>query len=186
MPMKEILKETRERMDKAVEHLRHELASIRTGKATTALLDGIRVEYYGNPTPLNQLATVSVLDAHTLSIQPWDRSSLEAIEKAILASELGLNPSNDGNLIRIPIPPLNEERRRELVKLTRRYGEDARIALRNIRRDAIEHLKKAEKEEHVSEDERKRAENQVQEIIEEHTKHIEELLSLKEKEIMEV
>lgn len=184
--MKDILRDASERMDKSVENLRQELSKIRTGKATTALLDGVRVEYYGTMTPLTQMANVSVLDPHTLSIQPWDKSSLNSVEKAIMAADLGLNPANDGNIIRVPIPALNEERRKELAKLIKRFGEEAKIALRNIRRDANDHLKKAEKEDHVSEDDRIKAENDVQELTDKHVERIDEMIDHKESEIMEV
>jgi len=184
--MKEILKDASNRMDKSVENLRQELSKIRTGKAATALLDGIRVDYYGTPTPLNQMSNVTIIDARTLGVQPWDKSSINAIEKAILTADLGLNPANDGSLIRIPIPPLNEERRRDIVKLVKRFGEEAKIALRNIRRDANESLKKAEKDFHASEDERIRCEKEVQEMTDKHVEHIEELLRSKETEVMEV
>ncbi|MBN1448469.1 MAG: ribosome recycling factor [Bacteroidetes bacterium] len=184
--MKDILNDASERMDKTLENLRQELSKIRTGKATTALLDSVKVEYYGTMTPLTQMANVSVLDPHTLSIQPWDKSSLNSIEKAIMSADLGLNPSNDGNIIRVPIPPLNEERRREMVKLVKRFAEDARIALRNIRRDANDHLKKAEKEDHASEDARIKAEKDVQEMTDMHVERIDEMIKHKEAEIMEV
>jgi len=181
-----ILKETEEKMKKSVEVVRQEFAKIRTGKATTTLLDGIKAEYYGSLLPLNQIANISVADVHTLVVQPWDKSALQSIEKAIQASELGLNPINDGNVLRIPIPPLTEERRKDLVKLCKKFAEDGRIAVRNVRRDAIEHLRKMEKEEHFSEDERKRAENEVQKLTDKYVKLIDELLEHKEKEIMEV
>ncbi len=181
-----ILKDASDRMDKTVEAFRHELVKIRTGKATTALLDAIKVDYYGSMTPLQALGNVSVLDAHTLSIQPYDRSATQAIEKAILTADLGLNPANDGQVIRVPIPPLNEERRREYVKLIKKFGEEAKIALRNIRRDANEHLHKAEKEDHISQDDVKRSEKQVQELTDKHIASIDQLLKVKEAEIMEV
>lgn len=184
--MHPILVDTRSRMDKSIEAFRHEIAKIRTGKATTALLDGIKVEYYGNPTPLNQTANVSVLDSHTLSITPWDKSVVNDIERAILKADLGLNPANDGTNIKIPIPPLNEERRKELVKLVKKFGEDAKIAIRNIRRDANEHLKKAEKAKELSEDLRYDAEDEVQKLTDKHIKTIDELIKEKEKEILEV
>lgn len=181
-----VLKESEEKMKKSVEFVRQEFAKIRTGKATTALLDGIKAEYYGSVLPLNQLANISVADVHTLVVQPWDKSALQSIEKAILTSELGLNPLNDGNVLRIPIPPLTEERRKDLVKLCKKFAEDGRIAVRNVRREALEHLKKMEKEEHFSEDDRKRAENEVQKLTDKYIKLIDELLEHKEKEIMEV
>ena len=182
----QIRKESEERMQKALEVLRHELATIRTGKATTALLDGVKVDYYGKLSPLSQIANVSVLDVHTLAIQPWDKSMVEPIQKAIQMTNLGLNPIKDGERIRVPIPALNEERRRELVKLTKKFGEDSKVAIRNIRRDSIEHLKKAEKAEHLSEDERKRGEGEIQKMTDKYTKDIDGLLGVKEKEIMEV
>lgn len=184
--IKQILKEAEEKMKKSVEVVRQEFAKIRTGKATTALLDGIKAEYYGSLLPLNQMANVSVADVHTLVVTPWDKSSLQSIEKAILQSELGLNPINDGNVLRIPIPPLTEERRKDLVKLCKKFAEDGRIAVRNIRRDAIELLKKKEKEEHFSEDDRKAAEKEVQKLTDKYIELIDELLEHKEKEIMEV
>jgi len=184
--VKEILEHAERKMKKAVEVVREELVKIRTGKATTALLDGIKVDYYGVPTPLNKLASISTPDVHTITVQPWEKGILSAIEKAILSSNLGLTPVNDGNIIRIPIPPLNEERRRELVKLIKKFGEDGKIAVRNVRRDAIEHLKKAEKDEHMSEDERKRGEQEVQKVTDKYIKEIDNHLAMKEKEIMEV
>jgi ribosome recycling factor len=184
--VKEILKHAEDRMKKAVEVVRDELVKVRTGKATTALLDGIKVEYYGSMVPLNQTANVSTPDVHTISVQPWEKSMIGPIEKAILNANLGLNPINDGNVLRVPIPPLNEERRRELVKLVKKFGEEGKIAVRNIRRDAIEHLKKSEKQEHFSEDERKRGEEEVQKLTDKYVKEIDHLLALKEKEIMEV
>ena len=186
MSSKVILKDADDRMVKAVEVVRDELSKIRTGKATTALLDGIKVDYYGTMTPLKQVANVSTPDVHTISVQPWEKSMLQPIEKAILNANLGLNPTNDGTILRVPIPPLNEERRRELVKLVKRFGEEGKIAIRNVRRDAIEHLKKAEKDEHFSEDERKRAEQECQKLTDKHVGEVDTLLELKEKEIMEV
>jgi ribosome recycling factor len=183
---KDILKNAEDRMKKAVEVVREELVKVRTGKATTVLLDGIKVDYYGTPTPLNKLANVSTPDVHTIAVQPWDKGSAQAIEKAILNANLGLNPINDGSIIRVPIPPLNEERRRELVKLVKKFGEEGKIAIRNVRRDAIEHLKKAEKEFHMPEDERKRSEQEAQKLTDKYIKEIDNLLAMKEKEIMEV
>lgn len=184
--VKQILKEADDKMHKAAEVVRQELVKIRTGKATTVLLDGIKVDYYGTMTPLSQVGNVSVADIHTLSIQPWDKSMLDPIQKAIQVANLGLNPVKDADLIRVPIPPLNEERRRELVKLTKKFGEDGKIAVRNVRRDAIEHLKKSEKAEHLSEDDRKRGEGEVQKMTDKAIKDIDSLLAQKEKEIMEV
>lgn len=181
-----IIKTHEEKMQKAIEFLRVELSKIRTGKATTALLDGIKVEAYGQLMPLNQLANVSVADIHTLLVQPWDKSTLQLIDKAILSSELGLNPINDGNVLRIPIPTLTGERRKEYVKLVKKFGEESKIAIRNIRRDAIEQLKKAEKTEHLPEDERKKGENEIQKLTDKYIKIVDDLLAHKEKEIMEV
>jgi len=181
-----ILKETRDKMHKATEVVRQELVKIRTGKATTALLDGVKVEYYGTMVPLAQVGNVSVADIHTLTVQPWEKQMLDPIQKAVLAANLGLNPIKDADIVRIPIPLLNEERRRELVKLAKKFGEEGKVAIRNVRRDAIEHLKKSEKAEHFSEDERKRAEGETQKMTDKHIKDIDGLLSMKEKEIMEV
>jgi ribosome recycling factor len=184
--VKKILKDGEDRMHKAAEVLRQELAKIRTGKATTALLDGIKLDYYGAPTALNHVANIGVLDTHTLSIQPYDKGTSDLIQKAIQAANIGLNPLRDGDLIRVPIPALNEERRRELVKLTKKFGEESKIAVRNVRRDVIEHLKKSEKAEHFSEDERKRGETELQKMTDKLIKDIDALLQQKEKEIMEV
>lgn len=184
--MESILKDTRSRMDKTLEALRGELVKIRTGKATTALLDSIKVDYYGNMTPLSQVGNVTVLDVHTLSVTPWDKSVVPLAEKAILEANIGLNPISDGTNLKIPIPPLNEERRKELVKLIKKFGEDSKVAVRNVRRDGNEHLKKAEKEKKLSEDQLKDAEDKVQKMTDEHIKKIDEILKHKEAEIMEV
>lgn len=184
--MNPIIKDAKVRMDKSIDSLRNELAKIRSGKATTALLDGIKVEYYGNPVPLNQAGNVSVLDAHTLSITPWEKPMVPVIEKAIMEANLGLNPVSDGTNLKVPIPPLNEERRLELVKLIKKFGEDAKVAVRNIRRDANEHLKKEEKEKKMSKDQLLDAEDEVQKLTDEHTKLIDDILKHKETEIMEV
>ncbi len=184
--VKDILKNAEDRMKKAVEVVREELVKVRTGKATTALLDGIKVEYYGSMVPLTQVANISTPDVHTVSVQPWEKNMLAVVDKAILNANLGLNPVNDGNILRVPIPPLNEERRRELVKLVKKFGEEGKIAVRNVRRDAIEHLKKSEKQEHFSEDERKRGEQESQKLTDKHIRDIDNLLAMKEKEIMEV
>ncbi len=184
--VKDILKEAETKMKKAVEVVRQEFIKIRTGKATTALLDGIKVDYYGSMMPLNQVGNVGTPDVHTISVTPWDKAMIGAIEKAILTANLGLNPANDGTVVRVPIPPLNEERRKELVKLIKKFAEEGKIALRNIRRDAIEHLKKSEKEEHFSEDERKRGEDEAQKLTDKFIKEIDSHVAMKEKEIMEV
>jgi ribosome recycling factor len=184
--IKDILRNSDTRMLKAVEHLRNELIHIRTGKATTNLLDGVKVDYYGTLTPLNQVGNLSTPDIHTITVQVWDKGAVPLVEKAILNSNLGLNPMSDGQLVRIPIPSLNEERRKEYVKLCKKLAEDAKIAVRNVRRDSIEELKKAEKADHVSEDERKHSEGEVQKFTDKHIKDIDALVVQKEKEIMEV
>jgi len=184
--MHQLIKDAKGRMDKSIEALRGELSKIRTGKATTVLLDSVKVDYYGNMVPLNQVGNVSVLDAHTLSITPWEKQMVQVIDKAILEANLGLNPISDGTNLKIPIPPLNEERRIELVKLVKKFGEETKVAIRNIRRDANDHLKKEEKEKKMSEDQLHDAEAEVQKLTDEHTKLIDDTLAHKEKEIMEV
>jgi ribosome recycling factor len=184
--VKTILKDCEDRMHKAAEVVRQELVKIRTGKATTALLDSVKVEYYGSVMALNHLANVGVADIHTLTVQPFDKNAVEPVLKGIQAANIGLNPIKDADIIRVPIPPLNEERRRELVKLTKKFGEEGKIAIRNVRRDTIEHLKKSEKADHLSEDERKRGETEVQKMTDKGIKDVDALLVQKEKEIMEV
>lgn len=184
--MHTILKDANNRMDKTLEALRAELAKVRTGKATTALLDGIKVNYYGTLTPINQVGNISVLDVHTLSITPWDKSMVQVIDKAILEANLGFNPISDGTNLKIPVPPLTEERRKDFVKLIKKFGEDSKVAIRNVRRDANEHLKKEEKDKKISEDELKHNESEVQKLTDHHIKLIDDLLKHKEKEIMEV
>ncbi|MBM4170118.1 MAG: ribosome recycling factor [Ignavibacteria bacterium] len=182
----ELLRSAEARMKKAVEVVRDELARIRTGKATTALLDGVKVDYYGTMTPLKQIANVSTPDVHTIAVQPWEKTMIGPIEKAILNANLGLNPANDGTIVRVPIPPLNEERRRELVKLIKKFAEEGKVAIRNVRRDTNEHLKKAEKEEHLPEDQRKKLEQETQKLTDKHIKEVDDIVAHKEKEIMEV
>ena len=184
--MHQLIKDANYRMDKSLEALRAELAKVRTGKATTALLDGVKVDYYGNMTPINQVGNITVLDPHTLSITPWDKSMVQAVDKAILEANLGFNPISDGTNLKIPIPVLTEERRKDFVKLVKKFGEDSKIAIRNIRRDTNDHLKKEEKDKKISEDELKHAEDEVQKLTDHHTKLIDEVLKHKEKEIMEV
>jgi ribosome recycling factor len=184
--IKDILKVTKDRMLKAVEHLTAEFIKVRTGKASVGLLEGVKVDYYGTPTPLNQVGNLNTPDFHTITVQPWDKTIIPIIEKAILSANLGLNPSSDGTLIRIPIPPLNEERRKELVKHTKKLAEDAKISVRNIRRDEIEKLKKTEKDEHISEDDRKHGEAEIQKLTDQYIKEVDTLVQKKEKEIMEV
>ena len=184
--MHTVIKDAKTRMDKSLEALRNDLAKIRSGKATTALLDGIKVESYGSLVPLKQIGNVSVLDSHTLSITPWEKPMTAVIEKAIMEANLGLNLVNDGTNLKIPVPAPTEERRRELVKLIKKYGEEIKIAVRNIRRDANDQLKKEEKEKKMSEDQLADAEDEVQKITNEHTKLIDEILKHKEEEIMRV
>jgi ribosome recycling factor len=181
-----ILKDARSRMDKTLEALRSELAKVRTGKATTALLEGIRVDYYGSMMPINQVGNLSVLDAHTLSITPWEKPMVPVIERAIMEANIGFNPVSDGTNIKIPVPPLTEERRKDYVKLVKKYGEETKIALRNIRRDANEHLKKEQKDKKISEDEMKEGETKIQKLTDDHVTRVDEILKHKEKEIMEV
>src|SRR5919199_1522164 len=179
----EFISGARERMDKSVEHARNEFNTVRTGRASAALLDRINVDYYGTPTPLKQLATINVPEPRLLTIQPFDPQSMKAIEKAIQESDLGLTPSNDGKVIRLPMPQPTEERRKELVKVVRKIAEEGKVAVRNVRRDAVHHLKELKE---VGSDDERRAEENVQKLTDEHTKTIDDLLKHKEAEIMEV
>lgn len=182
----EILENGRLSMQKAIEHLETELTRIRAGKATPTMLDGIMVDYYGNPTPINQVGNLNVMDARTLTIQPWEKNMLQPIERAIIAANIGINPQNDGNIIRLFLPPLTEERRKELVKRSNAEGENAKIAIRNTRRDAIEQIKKLQKDSIISEDAERDAEAEMQGITDEYISLVERYLSSKEKEIMAV
>ena len=177
------VKQARQAMDKAVEAVKREFATVRTGKATTALLDLVRVDAYGNEMPLNQVASVAAPEPKLLTIQPWDKTLLKAIEKAILTSDLGLTPTNDGTLIRIPIPALTEERRKDLVKVVHKFAEEGRVAVRHARTEAITRIKKTE---HVSDDEKKHAEKDVQKLHDDHLKLVDAAVKAKEAEIMEV
>jgi ribosome recycling factor len=181
----DIYQETKESMSKTVEALNRELQRIRTGRASLSVLDGIKVDYYGTPTPLNQMATLAVPESRQITVQPWDASVIKDIEKAILKSDLGLTPSNDGKILRISIPPLTEERRKELVKVIHKICEDHKVTVRNIRRDSNELLKSLKKDGDISEDEAFRSQDQVQKITDEHIKRIDECYSEKEKEILE-
>jgi ribosome recycling factor len=172
------------RMHGATEALKHDLAGLRTGRASTALLDPVQVEVYGSHMPLNQVATVSTPEARMLSVQVWDRSNVQMVDKAIRSAGLGLNPIVDGQIIRLPIPELTEERRKELAKLVGQYAEKARVAVRNVRRDGMDHLKQDEKKHEISEDERKRLEQEVQKLTDETIKEVDELADAKEKEIL--
>ncbi|MDO4839672.1 MAG: ribosome recycling factor [Desulfovibrionaceae bacterium] len=186
MDMDTLFLDTEDRMSKAVSSLEKEFAKLRTGRATTALVDNIKADYYGSPTPISQMASVTVPDSRTITIQPWDKSGFAAVEKALLKSDLGLTPVNDGKIIRIAIPPLTEERRKELVKLARKYTEDAKVAVRNVRRDANDALKKMEKEKLISEDERKKSEEDVQKMTDKFVGQLDKVTSAKEKEILEI
>lgn len=178
-----ILKSAEERMKKAIDVLKKELAALRAGRATPALLDRVTVDYYGTPTPVNQLVTITAPEPRLLVIQPWDKSALGEIEKAIQKSDLGLTPMNDGNVIRIVIPPLTEERRAELAKVVKKHGEEAKVAIRNIRRDANDELKALEKDGQISEDELRRHQEAVQKLTDKYTAEVEALVEAKEKEI---
>jgi ribosome recycling factor len=180
-----ILEETRDNMKKALDHLETELIKIRAGKANPQMLEGLTVDYYGSPTVLNQVSNVSVMDARTLTIQPWEKNMLQPIERAIINANLGVTPQNDGNIIRLFMPPLTEERRREFVKRAGGEGEQSRVAIRNMRRDAIEQIKKLQKD-GLSEDEAKDAEKEIQDITDKYIALVEKHLQAKEKEIMSV
>ena len=180
------LLDAEERMEKALASLERDFAKLRTGRATTALVDDIKADYYGTATPISQMASVAVPDSRTLSIQPWDKGGLAAVEKAILKSDLGLTPINDGKIIRISIPPLTEERRKELVKVARKYSEETKVAVRNVRRDANDSLKKAEKDKAITEDALKRATDDVQKLTDRFVAEVDNRCQAKEKEIMDI
>ena len=181
-----IFKEMKDKMDKAIDVFHRELAKLRTGRASLSILEGVRVDYYGTPTQINQLATMSVPESRLITIQPWDASILANIEKAIMNSDLGLTPTNDGKLIRISIPQLTEERRKDIVKVAKKVAEECKIAIRNNRRDANESIKKVEKDKAISQDDFKKAQTQIQEITDKYIAKIDDILKHKEKEIMEV
>ena len=182
----EIFKQTESKMKKAIESFRHDLNKIRTGKASSAILDGIKINYYGSVVPLNQAASVSVPEARLITIQPWDKTMISEIEKNIQKSDLGLTPMSDGHIIRLPIPALTEERRLELVKQTKRIGEEIKVSIRNSRRDANDEMKKAEKDSSVSEDDSRRGHKKIQDLTDEYIKIVDDILRNKEKEIMEI
>lgn len=184
--MEALFKDTGGKMARSIEAFRKELGKVRTGRASFSLLDGIKVDYYGTLTPLQQVGTLSVPESRLITITPWDAKMVGPIEKAIQSSGLGLNPSNDGKIVRIPIPPLTEERRKDLVKVVKKMAEDARIAVRNVRRDSIERIKESEKKKEISEDEMKRWQDRVQKETDSFIKKIDEILKSKEQEIMEV
>ena len=173
-------------MDKTLDALKNDFGGLRAGRAHVSLLDGIMVEAYGSMTPLSQLGTVSTPDARTISVSVWDRGLAKAVEKAIMESELGLNPASDGQLIRVPVPPLSEERRKELTKIASKYAENNKVAIRNLRREALDEVKKLKKDNAISEDDEKRYENEIQKLTDDSIKKIEEMLAQKEKDILQV
>ena len=179
-------KEYNRKMDKTLDVLQDQFGSVRAGRANAKVLDHIMVEYYGVDTPIGQVGTISTPDARTLMIQPWDASLLKKVEKAIQVSDLGINPQNDGRVIRLVFPMLTEERRKELTKLVKKYGEDAKVAVRNVRRDAVDYVKKAQKKGELTEDDQKKSEKDIQDLTDKFTKRIDEMCSVKEKELMEI
>lgn len=184
--MEALQKDISAKMARSIESFRKELGKIRTGRASFSLVDGIKVDYYGTPTPLQQVGTLSVPESRLITVTPWDAKLIGSIEKAIQSSGLGLNPVNDGKIVRIPIPPLTEERRKDLVKLVKKMAEDARVAVRNVRREAIERIKEKEKKKEISEDGMKRGQDRIQKETDAFVKKIDEILKAKEQEIMEV
>ena len=186
MTIADIRKQATDKMAKSVETLKHDLAKVRTGRAHTGLIDHLRVDYYGTETPINQVASVTLSDARTISIQPFEKKMVQAVEKVIRDSDLGVNPATSGDVIRVPMPPLTEERRKELTKIVKHEGENAKVAVRNIRRDAITHLKDLLKKSEVSEDEEKRAADEVQKLTDKSIADIDKLVAEKERELMAV
>ena len=182
----DITKDTEEGMQKAVDSFKRDLQKIRTGRANTAMLDGIKVDYYGTPTPVNQVATVQVVDARLITVKPWEKSMLPVIDKAIRASDLGINPVADAELVRLPIPPLTQDRRRDLAKTVGKQTEEARVAVRAARRDAMDMIKDAEKAKEITEDERKNGEKKVQDLTDKYIASVDDIAKTKEKEIMEI
>lgn len=184
--IEDIKKDAETRMGKSIESLKSELTKLRTGRAHTSLLDHITVDYYGNETPLNQVATVSVAEARMLTVTPWEKNMVQAVEKAIISSDLGLNPATSGTVIRVPLPPLTEERRKDMIKVVRQEGENAKVAIRNIRRDANSDLKELLKEKEITEDEEHQGEDAVQKITDKFVAEVDKLLEAKEKDLMEI
>jgi ribosome recycling factor len=184
--VQKVYAELEKKMNASLEAFRKELNSIRTGRASLSLLDGITIQYYGSPTPLNQVATLSVPESRLITIQPWDSSVIGEVEKAILKSDLGLTPSSDGRVIRIPIPPLTEERRKQLVRVVKKLGEDCKVAIRNVRREGNDDLKNLEKDKKISEDELRRSQDQVQKVTDKYIAMAEQVSAQKEKEVMEI
>lgn len=184
--VEDIRKDAQERMKKSVDVLRQELTKLRTGRAHTSLLDHVTVSYYGSEVPINQVANVSVSDARTLTVQPWEKKMVPEVEKAILNSDLGLNPATSGEIIRVPLPPLTEERRKEMIRVVRNEAEQARVAIRNVRRDAIQHLKALIKDEHLGKDEEKRAEETIQKLTDRFVADVDAVLKEKEEDLLEI
>lgn len=185
MAVQDILDNTRKQMEQTLEHYKNQILKIRTGRASTSLLDGVYVDYYGSSTALSQIANVSTPDARSIIINPYDKSMLQAIEKAIQQADLGFNPQNDGAILRVPVPPLTEERRKEFVKLTKKYAEEGKVAIRNIRRDSMEELKKEEKNKAITEDEQKKGSDQLQKITDDFISRLDKIVADKEKELLE-
>ena len=181
-----VLQEVDRKMDRAIDALKRELNTLRTGRATPELIENISVDYYGTPSPLKQIASISAPDARAIMVQPWDKQSLREIEKSLIKSEMGFNPSNDGNIITVPIPALNQERRLDLVKLLKRKLEEGKVAIRNVRREGLENLRKLEKDKDISQDQNRRAQDQLQKATDGHTKTIDQVGTAKETEIMQV
>ena len=186
MTAQEVIQQTEHKMGVTVEKLREDFTRIRTGRASTGLLVKIKVDYYGCPTPINQVAQVGVGDAHTLTVQPWEKNMVKVVEKAIRDSDLGLNPATSGDVIRVPLPPLTEERRRELSKIVKGFGEDAKVAVRNLRRDANGQIERLEKDKEISEDDQRRLETDIQKLTDRYVAEIDKVITEKEKEIMTV
>jgi ribosome recycling factor len=182
----ELKKSTEQKMQKSLEALKHDLAKVRTGRAHTGLLDHVQVDYYGSMMPINQVANVSLVDSRTIGVQPWEKNMISKVEKAIRDCDLGLNPATQGDLIRVPMPMLTEERRKELIKLVRHEGENAKVAVRNIRRDAIAHLKDALKKSEISEDDERRAQDDIQKLTDRSVVEVDKLLAEKEKDLMAI
>ena len=182
----QVLSDIDSRMDRSLDAFKRDLAQLRTGRATPSLIENVSVDYYGSATPLKQIASISAPDARAIVVQPWDKASMREIEKSLQRSEMGFNPSNDGNVITVPIPALTNERRQEMVKLLRRKAEDGKVSLRNVRRDGLETLRKMEKDKAISQDENRRAQDQLQKVTDGHSKQIDETASAKEAEILQV
>ena len=182
----DVLKEVERKMDRAIDALRRDLNTLRTGRATPSLIENLSVDYYGVPTPLKQIASIASPDARAIMVQPWDKQSLREIEKSLMKSDMGFNPSNDGNMITVPIPPLNQERRQDMVRLLKRKLEEGKVSVRNVRREGLEHLRKLERDKSISQDQNRRAQEQLQKATDGHTKIVDEVGAAKETEIMQV